>query len=91
MVRRHTAVQVIRKFRDAERLAGEGAKTTEAPKQSEVSEQTLQHWSHRYGGMRVDGAKRMKALEKENLRLKRTVADQTLDLDAMREVARRNF
>ena len=88
---RHTAAQIIRKFREAERLASEGAKTTKAAKQSEVLEQTLHHWSHRYGGMRADGAKRMKALEKEDLRLKRTVPDHMLDLDAMREVARGSF
>jgi putative transposase len=91
MARRHTPEQVIRKFREAERLAGEGASTGEAAKQLEVSEQTLHRWRNQYGGMKADGAKRLKDLEKENLRLKRIVADQALDLDAMREVARGNF
>jgi putative transposase len=91
MARRHTPEQIIRKLREAERLAGEGATTAEAAKQIEVSEQTLHRWRAQYGGMQADGAKRLKELEKENLRLKRIVADQALDLDAMREVARGNF
>jgi putative transposase len=91
MARRHIPEQIIRKLREAERLAGEGATTAEAAKQLEVSEQTLHRLRAQYGGMKADGAKRLKELEKENLQLKRIVADQALDLDAMREVARGNF
>ncbi len=91
MARRHTPEQIIRKLREAERLAGEGATTAEAAKQLEVSEQTLHRWRRQYGGMKADGAKRLKDLEKENVRLKRIVADQALDLDATAEVARGNF
>jgi len=91
MARRHSPEQIIRKLREAERLAGEGATTAEAAKQLEVSEQTLHRWRNQYGGMKADGAKRLRDLEKENVRLKRIVADQALDLDAMREVARGNF
>ncbi len=74
MARRHTPEQFIRKPREAERLAGEGTSTAEAAKQLEVSEQTLHRWRNRYGGMKADGAKRLKELEKENVRLKRIVA-----------------
>jgi len=91
MARRHIPEQIIRKVREAERLAVEGASTGEVAKQLEVSDQTLHRWRNRYGGMKADGAKRLKDLEKENVRLKRIVADQALDLDAMREVARGNF
>ncbi len=91
MARRHTPEQIVRKLREAERLAGEGASTGEAAKQLEVSEQTLHRWRNQYGGMKADSAKRLKDLEKENVRLKRIVADQALDLDAMREVVRGNF
>jgi putative transposase len=91
MARRHTPEQIIRKLRGAERSAGEGASTGEAAKQLGVSDQTLHRWRNQYGGMKADGAKRLKDLEKENLRLKRIVVDQALDLDAMREVARGNF
>jgi transposase-like protein len=91
MARRHTPKQIIRKLREGERLAGVGATTAEAAKQLEVSEQTLHRWRDQCGGMRADGAKRLKDLEMENVRLKRIVADQALDLDSMREVARENF
>ena len=75
MARRHTPEQFIRKLREAERLAGAGATTAEAAKQLKVSEQTLHRWRHQSSGMQADGAKRLKKLEKKNLRLKRIVAD----------------
>ena len=55
MVRRHTPEQIIRRLREPERLAGEGASTGEAAKQLEVSEQTLHRWRNQYGGMKADG------------------------------------
>jgi transposase-like protein len=91
MARRHTPEQIIRKLREAERLAGGGATTGEAAKQLEVSDQTLHRWRNQYGGMKAGGSKRRKDLEKANLRLKRIVVDLALDLDAMREVARGSF
>ncbi len=91
MAGRHTPEQIIRKLREAERLAGEGATTAEAAKQLKVSEQTLHRWRRQHGGMKADGAKRLKNLEKENLRLKRIVADHALDLDATAGVARGNL
>ena len=56
-----------------------------------VSEQTYYHWRKEYGGLRLDQAKRSKALEQENLRLKRLVADQALDNAILKEVASGNF
>ncbi len=89
--RRHTPEQIIRKLREAERLLAEGATILEAAKQLEISEQTFHRWRNQYGGMKADDAKRLKELEKENGRLKRIVADQALDIDALREVAKGNF
>lgn len=89
--RRHTPEQIIRKLREAEKLLAEGATIPQAAKELEISEQTYHRWRNQYGGMKADDAKRLKELEKENARLKRIVADQALDLDAMREVARGNF
>ncbi len=86
MARRYIPEQIIRKLREAERLAG-GATTAEAAKQLEVPEQTLHRWRNQYGGMKADGAKRLKDLENENLRLRRIVADQDLVLDATGELA----
>ena len=77
MARRHTPEQIIRKLREAERLAGGGATTAEAAKQLEVSEQTLHRWRHEYGGMKANGAKHLKEPTKEHFRLKRIVANRT--------------
>ncbi len=56
-----------------------------------ISEQTYYRWRKEYGGMRVDQAKRLKELEKENVRLKKLVADLSLDNDILRETVRGNF
>ena len=60
-------------------------------RQLEVTEQTYYRWRKEYGGLRVDQAKRLKELEKENLRLKRIVADQALDMAILKDVAKGNF
>lgn len=89
--RRHTPEQVIRKLREADRLLGEGLAVPEVAKQLEVSEQTYHRWRAQYGGMKADDVKRLKELERENARLKRIVADQLLENDALREIAKGNF
>lgn len=89
--RRHTPEQVIRKLREAERLQGEGRSIAEVTKALEVSEQTFHRWRAQYGGMRADDAKRLKELERENGRLKRIVADQLLENEALRELNRGNW
>ena len=85
--RRHTPEQVIRKLREAERLIGEGKTIPEAAKELGISEQTYHRWRNQYGGMKANDAKRLKELERENARLKRIVADQALNIDALKEVA----
>jgi len=87
---RHTPEQVIRKLRDADKL-GEGKAVAEVAKQLEISENTYHRWRKQYGGMKADDVKRLKELERENVRLKRIVADQALNIDALREVARGNW
>jgi transposase-like protein len=89
--RRHTPEQVIRKLREAERLLGEGMTIAEAAKALEISEQTFHRWRNQYGGMKADDAKRLKELERENARLKTIVADQALQCQALKEVARGNW
>ena len=89
--RRHTPEQIIRKLREAERLIGEGATIAQAAKQLGISEQTFHRWRNQYGGMKADDAKRLRQLERENARLKKIVADQALDLDALKEVAKGNW
>ncbi len=89
--RRHTPEQIIRKLREAERLQAEGADIATVARQLEVSEQTFHRWRTQYGGMKADDAKRLKELERENARLKRIVADQALDISALKEVAKGNW
>ncbi len=89
--RRHTPEQVVRKLREADRLLGEGQELPEVVKALEVSEATFHRWRAQYGGMKADDVKRLKELEVENGRLKRIVADQTLEVAALREVNRGNW
>ncbi len=89
--RRHTPEQVIRKLREAERMLGEGKAVPEVAKALEVSEATFHCWRNQYGGMKADDVKRLKELERENGRLKRIVADQALENQALKEIAKGNW
>lgn len=89
--RRHTPEQVVRKLREADRLLGEGHGLAEVIKQLEVSEQTYYRWRNQFGGMKADDVKRLKELEAENQRLKRIVADQVLENQALKEIAKGNW
>jgi transposase-like protein len=84
--KRYTPETIIRKLREAEVLHGQGKSVAETVKQLGVTEQTFYRWRKEYGGMRVDQAKRLKALEAENARLKRAVADLTMDKQILKEV-----
>jgi putative transposase len=89
--RRHTPEQIVRKLREADRLLGEGQELPEVVKQLEVSEATYHRWRAQYGGMKADDVKRLKELEIENARLKRIVADQTLNIAALEEISKGNW
>jgi putative transposase len=89
--RRHTPEQVIRKLREADRMLSEGKTIAEVVKQLEISEQTFHRWRNQYGGMKADDAKRLKELERENARLKAIVADQALEKQALKEIAKGNW
>jgi putative transposase len=89
--RRHTPEQVVRKLREADRLLAEGIELPEVTKQLEVSEATYHRWRAQYGGMKADDVKRLKELETENARLKRIVADQSLEVQALKEIAKGNW
>ena len=77
--KRHSPEQIIRKLRDADRMLSEGKDIAVVCQALEVSEATFHRWRNQYGGMKGDEAKRLKELEIENGRLKRLVADLTLD------------
>jgi transposase-like protein len=83
--------QVINKLREAEILLSQGSTVAEASRKLNVTEQTYYRWRKEYGGMRVDQARRLKELEQENSRLKKLVADITLDNAILKEAARGNF
>jgi putative transposase len=89
--RRHTPEQIIRKLREAERMLGEGKTIPEAAKELEISEQTFHRWRQQYGGMKADDAKRLKELARENQQLKAIVADQALEVRALKEISRGNW
>jgi len=83
--------QIIGKLREAEVLLSQGLTVGEASIKLSITEQTYYRWRREYGGMRVEQAKRLKELEKENSRLKKLVADITLDNAILKEAARGNF
>ena len=89
--KRHTAEQIIRKLREAEVELAKGRTTGEVVRQLGITEQTYYRWRKEYGGLRLDQAKRLKELEKENLRLKKLLAEQTLDNAILKEAASGNF
>jgi transposase-like protein len=86
-----SAEQIIGKLREAEVLLGQGGTVGGVSRKLGVTEQTYYRWRREYGGMRLDQARRLKELEKENGRLKRLVADLTLDNAILKEAARGNF
>ena len=86
-----SAEQVIGKLREAEVLLSQGSTVGEVSRKLGITEQTYYRWRREYGGMRLEQARRLKELEKENGRLKRLVADLTLDNAILKEAARGNF
>ena len=88
--RTYKAEQIIGKLREAEVLLSQGRTVAEASKRIGVTEQTYYRWRKEYGGMRVEQAKRLKELEKENSQLKQLVADLSLDNAILKEVAKGN-
>ncbi len=89
--KRHSAEQIISKLREAEVLLEKGQAVPQVCRQLGVTAQTDYRWRKEYGGMRVDQAKRLKDLEKENTQLKRIVADQALDMAILKDVASGKF
>lgn len=72
-------------------MCGQGRTIAEAVRQEEITEQTYYRWRKQYGGMNTDDAKKLKLLEKENMRLKRIIANQALDIEILKDVNSKNF
>jgi len=85
--KRYNAEEIIHKLREADVLLAQGKTVNEVCKALGVTDQTYYRWRKSYGGMKVDQAKRLKELEAENARLKRAVADLTVDKLILKEVA----
>ena len=83
--------QIINKLREAEVLLSQGTTIAVVSKKIGVSDHTYYRWRKEYGGMRVDQARRLKELEQENSRLKKLVADLSLDNAILKEASRSNF
>jgi transposase-like protein len=86
-----TAEQIIFKLREVEVLVGQGMSIAEACRKIAVTEQTYYRWRKEYGGMGTEQLRRLKELEKENARLRRVVADLSLEKTILTEAARGNF
>jgi len=87
----YTPEQIISKLREAEVLLGQGKDVAEASRHLGISEQTYYRWCKEYGGMRMEQARRLKELEKENTRLKKLVAELSLDNAILKDVASGNL
>ena len=89
--KRFTADQIIGHLREAEILLSQGKTVRETARMIGVTDQTYYRWRKEYGGMDVSQARRLKELDKENQRLKKLVADLSLDVQILKEVNRGNF
>ena len=87
--KRFTAEQIIQNLREAEAPLAQGTTIAQVCKKIGITEQTYYRWKKEYGGLRVDQAKRLKGLEQENARLKRLVADLSLDKHMLSEALRK--
>ena len=91
MRKRHSPEQVVLKLREAEAELAQGASLGQVCQKLGVSETTFHRWKNQYGGLKADEAKRLKELEAENARLKRLVAELSLDKQMLQEVTRGNW
>ena len=92
MVRKtYTPEQIINKLREAEIHINQGISVAEASRKIGITEQTYYRWRKEYGGLRIEQAKKLKSLEKENTRLKKLVADLSLDKAILKEAVEGNF
>ena len=84
--KRYSVEQIVAKLREHEKLQGQGLSIPAACKRIGISDQTFYRWRRRYGALQEDEAQRLKALEQENSRLKRIVAEQALDISMLKDL-----
>ena len=89
--RRHSPEQIIRKLAEGHKLMAGGMTVEDVCREFGIAESSWHRWLNQYGGMKANDEKRLKELEGENARLKKLVANQALDIDMLREVAKGEF
>lgn len=89
--KRYTTEQIVAKLREAEKLQAQGLTIPQLCKRLGISDQTFYRWRLKYGALKEDEAQRLKALEQENARLKRIVAEQALDISMLKDLQRGNW
>jgi transposase-like protein len=89
--KRFTTEQIVAKLREAEKLQAQGSTIPQVCKRLQISEQTFYRWRIRHGALKEDEAQRLKALEAENARLQRIVAEQALDISMLKDLQRGNW
>ena len=90
-MKRYKAEQVVTLLRQIEVGIANGKPTPQACKEAEITPQTYYRWRKEFGGLKLDQAKRMKELERENAKLKRLVAELSLEKQILKDVASGNF
>ena len=91
MGKRYKAEEIVMILREIELSINQGMDVVPACRQAGISDQSYYRWRKEYGGMKMDQAKRYKELERENVRLKRLVADLSLDNAMLKEIGKGNF
>ena len=91
MGKRYKAEEIVMKLREIELFINQGMDVVQACRQAGISDQSYYRWRKEYGGMKIDQAKKYKELEQENVRLKRLVADLSLDNAMLKEIGKGNF
>ena len=89
--KKHTPEQIVKKLREAEMELAKGASVADVSRRLAVSEQTYYRWKQQYGGAQGDRQVKLKELERQNTRLKKIVAEQAMDIDALKEIASKKW
>jgi putative transposase len=89
--KKHTPEQIVKKLREAEMELAKGAIVSDVSRKLGVSEQTYYRWKQQYGGGQADQQVKVKELERQNARLKKIVAEQAMDIDALKDIASKNW
>jgi len=87
----HTPEQIIKKLREADAIMAQGGAVDQACRKLEISDATYYNWRKQYGQMKLDQVKQLKSLQKENVRLKKLVADLSLDKAILKEALSGNY